>query len=114
VDGYPDEQHIVLVGDFVYHFSYDRGALMQLYGLLVHWYQQGKTIYVLAGNHDRLGSHFVYDEAKTAFDLLNQHSTNKLYFITNPACFNIEGKQVFFLPYMLDISVPVLSDQYDS
>lgn len=114
VQARPDEQHIVLVGDFVYHFSYDRGALMQLYRLLVKWFQRGKTIYVLAGNHDRLWSHFVFAEAKAAFDLLNQHSTNKLLFITQPEMHTIEGKWVFFLPYMIDVQMPELSDMYES
>jgi len=26
--------------------------------------REGKTVYILAGNHDRIGQHFVYEEAK--------------------------------------------------
>lgn len=110
VDRHPDERHIVLVGDIVYHFSYDRTAVMALYELLVERYQQGKTVYVIAGNHDRLGSHFVFAEAKTAFDLLNPYTEHKLYFITTPEHHVIEGREVLFLPYMLDTTMSDMTD----
>jgi len=108
----PNEHHIVLVGDFVYHFSYDRAAIMQLYQMIVSWYAMGKTVYVLAGNHDWLGSHFVFAEAKAAFDLLNQHTDNKLYFITTPELYEIEGQVVYFLPYMLDMPEVTMGLEY--
>lgn len=35
VTSHPDEKHIVLLGDYVYMFSYDRDALLALYKLLI-------------------------------------------------------------------------------
>jgi|GEM_PF-1357580 len=48
IDSHPDEKNIIFLGDFVYHFSYDRNALLGLYHLFVELFEQGKTIYVLA------------------------------------------------------------------
>jgi hypothetical protein len=35
VTHHSDEKHIVLLGDYVYMFSYDRDALLALYKLLI-------------------------------------------------------------------------------
>jgi metallophosphoesterase superfamily enzyme len=70
VDGYPDEQNIIFLGDYVYHFSYDRNALMALYHFFLELFKSGKNIYILAGNHDRLGNTFVFEEAKKAFEVM--------------------------------------------
>lgn len=99
---HPDEQHIVFVGDYVYHFAYDRAASLALYSFFIELFEQGKTIYVLAGNHDWLTDSFVYAEAKKAFDLLHGAHNNKLYFITEPMQCLIEWQNVLFLPYMLN------------
>jgi len=48
VTAHPDENHIVLLGDYVYMFSYDRDALLALYKLIITRYHAGKTVYVLA------------------------------------------------------------------
>jgi UDP-2,3-diacylglucosamine pyrophosphatase LpxH len=70
VDAHPQEQDIVFVGDYVYHFAYDRNALFALYEFFITLLQAGKRVYVLAGNHDRLGNSFVYAEAQKAFSVL--------------------------------------------
>ncbi len=31
IDQYHQEQEIIFLGDYVYHFAYDRNALLQLY-----------------------------------------------------------------------------------
>ncbi len=85
----------------MYHFAYDRGASLALYSFLIELFEQGKTVYVLAGNHDWLTDNFVYAEAKKAFDLLHGAHDNKLYFITEPMQCSIEGQEILFLPYML-------------
>ena len=54
VDQNPDEKNIVFLGDYVYHFSYDRGALLGLFSFFVNLFESGKQVYILAGNHDRL------------------------------------------------------------
>ncbi len=52
IDTHPHEEHIVFLGDYVYHFNYDRKALLQLFSLFIELAQQGKQLYILAGNHD--------------------------------------------------------------
>lgn len=97
----PTEQNIVFVGDYVYHFAYDRVALFALYEFCVQLFEQGKSVFVLAWNHDRLGDSFVYAEVKKAFDLLHAHSDGKLHFITQPQIYTIDGENVLFFPYMI-------------
>lgn len=101
VDANPTEQNIVFVGDYVYHFAYDRVALFALYEFFVQLFEQGKSVFVLAGNHDRLGDSFVYAEVKKAFDLLHVHSEGKLHFITQPEVHTIDGENVLLFPYMI-------------
>jgi calcineurin-like phosphoesterase len=71
----PEEKNLIFLGDFVYHFSYDRGALLALFELFLELYTQGKNLYILAGNHDRLGNSFVYEEGKQVFDLLQHYQS---------------------------------------
>lgn len=70
VAAHPDEQHILFLGDYVYHFSYERKSLLALFGFFVELYKQGKSVWILAGNHDRIQEHFVFTEGKWSFDLL--------------------------------------------
>jgi len=46
----------------------------------------------LAGNHDRLGNSFVFEEGKKAFDIINKiaHEQGKITFITTPQYQEIE------------------------
>jgi UDP-2,3-diacylglucosamine pyrophosphatase LpxH len=48
------ETSIIFLGDYVYHFSYDRQALLGFFALLVGLQSDGYNIYLLAGNHDRI------------------------------------------------------------
>ena len=107
VQSKPEEKNLIFLGDFVYHFSYDRGALLWLFELFLDLYRQGKNIYILAGNHDWLGSSFVFEEGKKVFDLLQKRNEQKsqdwnLFFITEPELREIEGEKVLFMPYCLD------------
>ena len=107
VQSQPEEKNLIFLGDFVYHFSYDRSALLALFELFLEFYGQGKNLYILAGNHDWLGNSFVFEEGKQVFDLLQktngEWSQNwNLFFITEPELKEIEGKKVLFLPYCLD------------
>ena len=100
----PEEKNLIFLGDFVYHFSYDRAALLALFELFLELYTQGKNLYILAGNHDRLGNSFVYEEGKQVFDLLqHQQSSGKLHFITKPRLTELEGEKILFLPFCLDL-----------
>ncbi len=98
-----EEKNIVFLWDYVYHFSYDRNALFWLFSIFIKHFKKWKNIYVLAGNHDRISESFVFQEAKTSFDLLNESSENKLYFITKPLKTEIDWNKVFFLPYNHEI-----------
>lgn len=94
-----DDKELIFLWDFVYHFSYDRKALLELLDLLLKEFGKGKSIYLLAGNHDWLSDSYVFQEAKVAFDILNTYSENKIYFVTSPLDTNIDGKRCLFLPY---------------
>ena len=107
VQSQPEEKNLIFLWDFVYHFSYDRSALLALFELFLEFYRQGKNLYILAGNHDWLGNSFVFEEGKQVFDLLQKtngegnHFWN-LFFITEPELKEIEGEKILFLPYCLD------------
>ncbi|MFZ2150865.1 MAG: metallophosphoesterase [Candidatus Absconditicoccaceae bacterium] len=105
IDQNPDEKNIIFLGDYVYHFSYDRNSILELYNLFLELFENGKNVYILAGNHDRLGNSFVYQEAMKAFQIINNlHKQNdgKLTFITEPTIQDIEGQKILFFPFMLD------------
>ncbi len=103
---YPEEKNIIFFWDYVYHFAYDRNALLQLYKLFLELFDQGKTVYVLAGNHDRLGSSFVFEEAQKAFDIISKkefgiNNIGKVKFITKPTIESIEDEKIVLLPFFL-------------
>lgn len=103
---YPDEKTIIFFWDYVYHFAYDRNALLQLYKLFLELFDQGKTVYILAGNHDRLGSSFVFEEAQKAFDIISKKefgiaNIGKVKFITQPTLETINNEEILLLPFFL-------------
>lgn len=101
----PKEKNLIFLGDFVYHFSYDRASLLALFELFLELYAQGKQLYILAGNHDRLGNSFVFEEGKKVFDLLaKQQGSGGLHFITEPRLTDLEGEKVLFLPFCLELN----------
>lgn len=115
VKKYPHERHIVFFGDVVYHFQYDRKALLALFRFFIELEEQGKVIYVLAGNHDRLQGHFVYEEAcivlgdvvceqgntlQNPLDVDTRTDTwRHLYFVTVPTWFRIAWQLCLFFPF---------------
>jgi Calcineurin-like phosphoesterase len=100
IEAQSDETNIVFVGDYMYMFSYDRQALGDLFDLFLSLWKQGKSLYILTGNHDRVGQHFLYHEGKKIADLLNRGThTNVIQFITEPTRFTIEWRSTLFLPY---------------
>jgi len=105
---YPDEKTIVFFWDYVYHFAYDRNALLQLYKLFLELFEQGKNVFILAGNHDRLGNSFVFEEAQKAFNIIQSSEFikqdsewGKIQFITKPTIATIEGEDILLLPFFL-------------
>ena len=100
-----EEKNLIFLWDFVYHFSYDRNALLELYDLFLELYSEWKNLYILAWNHDWLGNTFVFEEGRKAFDVLSgiKNSDNEICFITKPFIKEIEWKNICFLPAMLEI-----------
>lgn len=91
-----DERSVVFLGDYVYHFSYDRRALLGFVDFLVELQRDGRSVYVLAGNHDRLQGHFVYQEAQRVVESLGGDG---IHFVTEPSWHEIDGEHVLFLPW---------------
>lgn len=121
IDSNPNDDDIVFLGDFVYHFAYHRRSILQLFDLFVDLYSAGKNVYILSGNHDRLWENFVFAEGKSAFDVLsrallskqksynttfsddkNNNSSNSSFgdiiFITKPLLKQVGDEKVLFLP----------------
>ncbi len=78
--------------------------MLALFAVFVELYQQGKDVYVLAGNHDWIGEEFVFSEAKMLLDSFaaptsDSQSGGSLRFVTELEVHKIEGKRVVFLPY---------------
>ncbi len=97
-----DDKHIVFLWDFVYHFSYDRNLLLELFDLFVEFYKKGKKVYILAGNHDWIKQRFVFDQAKKSFDLfssLSNSNSGLIKFITDIETINIDDDRFMFVPY---------------
>lgn len=112
VDQNSDEKNIIFLWDYVYHFSYDRGALLSLFSFFVSLFESGKQVYVLAGNHDRLWETFVFEEAQKAFSLFEKYQTSNkwlLKFITEPSLEIIENQQILFFPYTIKSTIPQIS-----
>ena len=102
-----DERNIIFLWDYVYHFSYDRVALLALYNFFLELFAQGKNVYVLAWNHDRLWNTFVFEEARRTFEIMSQQLWDnetvwKIDFITEPKVENIEWAEILFLPNFLE------------
>jgi len=102
-----EEKNIIFVWDYVYHFSYDRNSLMELYNLFFELFKQWKNVYVLAWNHDWLWSSFVFQEAQKAFEIINSVNEKenlwKIFFITKPCFHEIEWENIFFLPSLINV-----------
>jgi hypothetical protein len=102
IDSKKDDNNIVFLWDYVYHFSYDRSALLELFQLFLELYKEWKTVYIISWNHDWLSENFVFEEGKKVFDLLQENSWS-IHFITEPELAEIEWEKVLFLPFCLDL-----------
>ena len=118
-----DETHIIFVGDFVYHFNYHRPSLLLLLDFFLELVREGKIVYILAGNHDRIGQHFVYEEARRMIISMRaweseRDNSDGIHFITQPEVFTIEWEKILMLPYMLNrkdyMSESEVIQQYDT
>lgn len=110
-DAYTSETHIVFVGDYMYHFNYDRKSLLKLYQLFIDLYKQDKHIYILAGNHDRIANQFVYEEWRLTFEFANNESRS-IRFITMPEYHTIQWQECLFFPYYLPTHESIQSEKF--
>jgi len=94
----PKQENVVFLWDFVYHFSYHRKSILDLFNLFIELFEQWKKIYILAWNHDWLGDSFVFAEWKSVFDIINLKNNENIKFITKPYFENIENQEILFLP----------------
>ena len=100
------EKNIIFLWDYVYHFAYDRTALLSLYTLFLELFSQWKNVYILSWNHDWLWNTFVFEEAKMTYEMITKNVFSdqtwwKIEFITKPKVENIEWEDILFLPYYL-------------
>lgn len=105
----PNEQNIIFLGDYVYHFTYDRKALLQLFSCFIELTKQWKNVYIVAWNHDWIADHFVFEEAKQTVQLLDNPS---LFFITQPRETTIEWVDCLFIPFFKPTQTTFDHDYY--
>ncbi len=109
VESNPNEKNIIFLGDYVYHFTYDRKALLQLFTYFIDLARQGKNVSILAWNHDRIATHFVFEEGKQTLQLLNHAG---ITFITEPQIKEIEWISCYFVPFYTPQETHFPKDRY--
>lgn len=99
-----NEKNIVFMWDFVYHFNYDRKAILKIFDFIIELYNSGKNIYVLAWNHDWVSERFIWEESQKLLSNINNKDKNELLFISEPLFKIIEGEPILFFPYNYNIT----------
>ncbi len=90
------EKNIIFLGDFVYHFSFDRSAISMLFNLILDFVKKWKNIYVIAGNHDWINNHFIFEEVEK---ILTLTESKNLHIMSSSTVHKIENKNILFLPF---------------
>jgi predicted MPP superfamily phosphohydrolase len=90
------EKYIIFLGDYVYHFVYDKKSLSELFKFFLKLFSKGRKVIVLAGNHDWINQTFVFEEVA---DLVKILSFDGFDIIVKPQILEVDGKQCLFLPY---------------
>lgn len=100
IKNHPEEKSLVFLWDYVYHFSYDRKALIKLFWFFVKRAKEWKDVYVLAWNHDWISNHFVFSEWELLLEAFERGvGWWILKFITSAEILHIEGQDILFFPY---------------
>lgn len=114
VERYPDDDTIVFVGDYVYHFSYDMVALHALFTYWVMLVKQWKNLIILAWNHDWIQNQFVFEQAKVAFDLLQSEIQQwSLQYITQPTLVDIQWQPCLLFPFTASFDNQIVRSEYN-
>lgn len=112
------DKEVLFLGDYVYMFSYDRASLIWLFNIFLKLFAEWRTVRVMSWNHDRIAGHFVYDEAKKAFDIMNKQYIQNMWsleFITQLHYRSDEDNNLHVvLPYNDHLETPVQSDYFNS
>ena len=106
-------QEVVFMGDFVYHFSYDRSLVIALYHLFVELASEGYDVSVLAGNHDWIANFYIYYEASRAWEMIETGKWS-LRFIDRPLREETEEYDILYLPYMSSIGEYIDEGMYET
>jgi len=115
VDRHPDDDVIVFVWDYVYHFSYDAVALHTLFSYWMKLVSEWKQLLILAWNHDRIHNQFVFAEWKMVFDMMNTKDLPwSILFITQPLFLTIQNQDILFFPYTTTFEQPEVRSEYVS
>lgn len=93
------EKNIIFLGDYVYHFAYDRGAISRFFDIVLSAINNWKNVYLIAWNHDWIANHFIFEEAEK---ITNLNSNKKLHIMSKPTIQKIENKNVLFMPFFFD------------
>jgi len=95
-----NEENIIFLWDYVYHFNYNPKAIEEFFDLLLDFSKNWKNIYILAWNHDYIKGHFIFAEAEK---IINLSKLQNIKIISNPEIIEIEGKSILFFPFYTKI-----------
>jgi hypothetical protein len=113
VERYPDDDTLVFVGDYVYHFSYDMVALHALFTYWVELVKKWKKLIILAWNHDWIQNQFVFEQAKVAFDLFQSEVQDwSLQYITQPTYIDIQWQDCLLFPFTAKFDTEEVRSEY--
>ena len=108
------EKNIIFLWDYVYHFSYERDALVELFALFVDLIKAWKKLWIMSGNHDWISEKFVFEEGAMFSQLVQDLG---ITFVDKPIKQQIEWKNILFLPFnhkiWLDLNVEFVSNIKD-
>jgi len=96
-----NEENIIFLGDYVYHFNYNPKAIEEFFDLLLEFSKAWKKIYILAWNHDYIKGHFIFAEAEK---IINISDTQNIKIISKPRIIKIEDKHIVFFPFYTRIA----------
>ena len=89
---------VIFLWDYIYHFAYNPKVIWEFFDFCLEL-SKNKKVYIIAGNHDYIKGHFIFQEAQKALDLANAN----LKIISSPMLENIDNKKVLFFPFFLKL-----------
>jgi len=96
-----DENNIIFLWDYVYHFAYNPKVLWDFFDLVINYVRNWKKIYILAWNHDYIKWHFIFAEIEK---LISLNNIQWLKIISTPKIEKIYNKKILFFPFYTRIA----------